>query len=76
MKKSRLIVSVLVGLVYALLTLVVLVLLVGAIMFCKAIVMDIIPTTIERIGMIFVMVAGGILAAFVVYDDKGGDDNA
>lgn len=74
--KKRLLISALVGLVYALLTLVVLVLFVGAIMFCKAIVMDIVPTMPERIGMIFVMVVGGILAAFVVYDDKGGDKDA
>lgn len=62
-KKKKALVKVIVGLICALLAYGILMILVGAVMFCHAVVTNTVPTAMEKIGMIFVLLfAGGIAA--------------
>ena len=65
-----------VGFFFAAMTMFLLVLLVGAVMFAHAIVTESIPTSVELIGMIFLMLVGGMVGAMLYINDTGGDDDA
>lgn len=58
-----------VGVSFAITTFGLLILIIGAVMFAHAIVTDGIPTGIEWISMIFVMLVGGAIGAMLFIND-------
>lgn len=76
MKKFKRVLNVLiVGSFFAAMTMLLLILIVGAVMFAHAIVTESIPTGVELIGMIFLMLVGGMVGAMLYINDTGGDDD-
>ena len=73
-RMKRFIRTLLAGLMFAVMTVTLMMMIGGALMWVAACVTDTVPTTLENIGIIFVMLVGGGLGAIWYYTDTEADD--
>lgn len=73
-RMKRFIRTLLAGLMFAVMTVTLMVMIGGALMWVAAFVTDTAPTTLENIGIIFVMLIGGGIGAVWYFCDTEADD--